>query len=144
MKINAELVKELRHKHAWSQEELAISTGLNLRTIQRIEREGSASLQSRKALASAFDIAIESLDFKEVSMVKKYEFKSIEIESKDGFLSGIAKAKLPNFTDILNHEGQQGWSLVQILTPDLAQGVWSGKSGRFIIIMQKEIIDESV
>ena len=52
MKINADVVLKARKQKSWSQEELAIASGLNLRTIQRIEREASASLQSKKALAS--------------------------------------------------------------------------------------------
>ena len=54
MKIKADLVLEARKRKAWSQDELAVASGLNLRTIQRIESEASASLQSKKALASAF------------------------------------------------------------------------------------------
>ncbi len=33
MKVNAEFIIELRHQKFWSQEELAIAAGLNLRTI---------------------------------------------------------------------------------------------------------------
>ena len=63
MKINAELVKKLRTEKSWSQEELAIVSGLNLRTIQRVEKEASASLQSKKSLASALEIDIQDLNF---------------------------------------------------------------------------------
>jgi predicted transcriptional regulator len=45
MKINAELVLALRGKKSWSQDELAVVAGVNLRTIQRVEKEASASLQ---------------------------------------------------------------------------------------------------
>ena len=38
MRVNAELILQMRRDKAWSQEELAIAAGLNLRTIQRIER----------------------------------------------------------------------------------------------------------
>jgi transcriptional regulator with XRE-family HTH domain len=65
MRINAELVVKLRKGKAWSQDELAIASGLNVRTIQRIETEASASLQSKKALASALDISIQDLGFEE-------------------------------------------------------------------------------
>jgi len=65
MRINAELVVKLRKDKAWSQDELAIASGLNVRTIQRVETEASASLQSKKALASALDISIQDLDFEE-------------------------------------------------------------------------------
>src|SRR5690606_10548343 len=68
MKINAELVVKLRKERSWSQEELAIASGLNLRTIQRIEKDGSASLQSRKALAAAFGIDSRDLDHEEIRM----------------------------------------------------------------------------
>ena len=49
-------------------EELAIASGLNLRTIQRIESYGSASLQSTKALAAALDIDTRDLDNEGVHM----------------------------------------------------------------------------
>lgn len=141
MKINSELVQTLRRKRSWSQEELAIATGLNLRTIQRIEKEGSASLQSRKAIASALDLSIEELDYEEPAMLKKYEFKTLEIAAEEGFLSGLNKPKLPNFAEIFNREGESGWQLVQILTPELAQGMWSGKTGKFVAVLQREKLD---
>ena len=68
MKINASLIIKLRKKKSWSQEELAIVSGLNLRTIQRIEKEASASLQSKKALASALEIDIRDLAYEEMQM----------------------------------------------------------------------------
>ena len=140
MKVNAQLILELRNKKSWSQDELAIASGLNLRTIQRIEKEASASLQSRKALASALDIDTLDLEYKESKKVKQYEYKTLEIENKEGFLTGIKKQKLPNLADIFNHEGKNGWLVVQILTPDLAQGVWSAKTGNMVALMQREIL----
>ena len=68
MKINADLVVKLRRKRSWSQDELAIASGLNLRTVQRIEKSASASLQSKKAVAAAFDIDTRDLDNEEIRM----------------------------------------------------------------------------
>jgi len=48
MHINADLVVGLRHRKSWSQEELAIASGLNLRTIQRIEADGTAAWATRQ------------------------------------------------------------------------------------------------
>lgn len=141
MKINAELVLELRTKKSWSQEELALVAGVNLRTIQRIEKEVTASLQTKKALASAFSIHISDLEPQEISKMKKYEYKTLEIQTKDGFFSGIKKYELPDFAGILNREGQEGWLLVQILTPGLIQGVWSGKTDNLLALFQREIIE---
>lgn len=70
MKINADLVVKLRRERSWSQDELAIASGLNLRTIQRIEKYASASLQSKKAVAAAFDIDTRDLDDHEEMRMK--------------------------------------------------------------------------
>jgi DNA-binding XRE family transcriptional regulator len=140
MKINAKLVIDLRNKKSWSQDELAIATGLNLRTIQRIENEASASLQSKKALASVFDINIHDLDYEEIVKMKQYEYKTLEIENKEGFLAGIKKSKLPDFAEIFNKEGKQGWLVIQILTPELAQNMWSAKTGNMVALLQREVV----
>jgi DNA-binding XRE family transcriptional regulator len=76
MKINAELVLKLRNQYSWTQEELAIAAGLNLKTIQRIEKKASASLQSKKALASVFNINTQDLDYEELQMKPCSECKS--------------------------------------------------------------------
>ena len=55
------IVKKLREKRNWSQEQLAILSGLNVRTIQRIERGNKASLESLKSLASVFEVDISKL-----------------------------------------------------------------------------------
>jgi DNA-binding XRE family transcriptional regulator len=68
MRVNAELVVKLRKERSWSQDELATAAGLNLRTIQRVEKYASASLQSKKALAAALDIDTRDLDTEEVRM----------------------------------------------------------------------------
>lgn len=141
MKINAELVLELRTKKSWSQEELALAAGVNLRTIQRVEKEATASLQTKKALASAFNLHVSDLELQEITKMKKYEYKTLEIETKDGFFSGIKKYALPDFAGILNKEGQEGWLLVQILTPGLIQGVWSGKTDEVVALFQRELIE---
>lgn len=61
MKLDSKLIKSEREKRAWSQQHLARVSGLGIRTIQRIENTGSASLESVKALASVFDMDIEKL-----------------------------------------------------------------------------------
>ncbi len=131
MKINAEFVIALRTKRAWSQDELAIAAGLNLRTIQRIENEASASLQSRKALASVFGISIHDLDYVEKPSMTKYEYKSIEMP----FRFGVLKQGTPDIEKVLNAEGDKGWRLRQILAP---AGASFGQSDRMIAILERE------
>ena len=55
------IIKNLRLKNAWSQEKLSELTTLSTRTIQRIEKDDSASLESLNLLASAFKLDIKEL-----------------------------------------------------------------------------------
>ncbi|MEX3009269.1 helix-turn-helix domain-containing protein [Hoeflea sp. TYP-13] len=55
------LVRKMRIDRGWSQETLAELTGLSVRTIQRIERGGKASLESLSALAAVFEVEIAAL-----------------------------------------------------------------------------------
>ena len=79
MKANVDLILRLRKDRAWSQEELALAAGLNLRTIQRIETEATASLQSMKALASAFEVNIRALEQEESAMLNELVGKEVTI-----------------------------------------------------------------
>lgn len=131
MRVNASLVVELRAKKAWSQEELSIASGLNLRTIQRVEKEAAASLQTVKALASAFSIGIQELELQEVPAMKKYEYKTVEMP----FRFGIMKQGTPDIEAILNAEGEDGWRLHQIVVP---AGSNFGQSEKMIAILERE------
>lgn len=62
MRVNGQLIKELRIKHSYSQEKLAEIVGVNLRTIQRIETHGAIALSTRRALAQALGVRPEELD----------------------------------------------------------------------------------
>ena len=55
------VVQEMRLKNGWSQQQLADISGLNVRTIQRIEQGQSASLESFKALGAAFNVDFSQL-----------------------------------------------------------------------------------
>ena len=57
MKIEADLVKKLREEKSWSQEHLAEVCGLSLRTIQRVEGEGTGSPETKMALSAAFGVS---------------------------------------------------------------------------------------
>lgn len=45
-------VKSLRQKHNWSQEQLAQLSGLNIRTIQRVEKGESVGCETMKKKAN--------------------------------------------------------------------------------------------
>lgn len=48
-------VRLFREMRQWSQEQLAEISGLNVRTVQRVEQGQAASLDTRRALARAFE-----------------------------------------------------------------------------------------
>lgn len=55
------IVRKLRLKRSWSQEQLAELSGLSVRTIQRAERGQSVGVESLKCLAAVFENQIEDL-----------------------------------------------------------------------------------
>jgi len=61
MKINAEKVIAERKSRAWTQQHLADACGVSMRTIQRVENNGSGSLETIKALASCFELDVAKL-----------------------------------------------------------------------------------
>lgn len=61
MHINSNRLRELRAARQWSQEQLAQLSGLNLRTIQRLESGAKISTESLRALAAVFEVPAESL-----------------------------------------------------------------------------------
>ncbi len=113
MRINAELAIELRNARAWSQEELAIAAGLNLRTVQRIESEGVASLQSKKALASAFNLETSDLDYHERPKMMKYKYKVLKYDMKWKSLETRLLTDFEAIEKELNELGSEGWELVK-------------------------------
>lgn len=61
MHIDSARLRELRTARQWSQEQLASLSGLNLRTIQRLESGAKISTESLRALAAVFEVPAESL-----------------------------------------------------------------------------------
>lgn len=73
------LVRKIRLEKGWSQEALAEMSGLSVRTIQRIERGGNASLETLSALAAVFEVDIATLST-ETSM---YTQRDVSEEERD-------------------------------------------------------------
>ncbi len=64
------ILKKLRVEKNWSQEQVAIFSGLSIRTIQRVESGQSASIETLKSIASVFEIDISKLT-EEIKVIDK-------------------------------------------------------------------------
>lgn len=131
MKVNTNQIMDLRKHRSWSQDELATAAGLNLRTIQRIENEGSASLESLKALAAALQVNLDSLKSMPEKRMTRFEYKTIVLP----FRMGIFKNGLPDIQTALNIEGQQGWQFKQMVMPSTDRGT----SDSMVVILERAI-----
>ena len=142
MKIDAALVVELRKERSWSQEELAVASGLNLRTVQRIEREGSISLQSKKALAAAFEVEATSLDYIEPTCVTQYEYKTVVLKSDATWISGWGKKKFNDgpfeIDSTINDYAAKGW---RVHTITYGNSVHGG-AGQAIVVFERSYLTE--
>lgn len=61
MKVSASIIKKLRNERGWSQEQLAIASGVSLRTIQRVEAEGVTSTGTAVCIAATYGVKLIEL-----------------------------------------------------------------------------------
>ena len=139
MKINTEQIILLRQDKAWSQEELALAAGLNLRTVQRIEREGVISLQSKKALSAAFDVAFETLDYEEPNEFVQYEYKTVVFKSDVSWISGWGKKTADTgpfkLDEQINLYGLEGWKVHTITHGSSVHG----GAGQVMVVFERQM-----
>jgi transcriptional regulator with XRE-family HTH domain len=89
MKLNSSKIQNLRALKCWSQDELATASGLSIRTIQRVEKNGIASLETTKALASVFDVTPN-----ELQVTEKIENLTFNFICKYAWLVAFALASI--------------------------------------------------
>lgn len=77
MRIDSVRIRAERQKRAWSQQHLATVTALGLRTIQRIEKEGTAAYESAQALAACFEVPLEALMTSDVAQAGSERLPSL-------------------------------------------------------------------
>ena len=88
------ILKELRISRHYSQEQLAQMSGLNVRTIQRIESGHNASLESLKCLAAALNVEISTLNQEKFMIDKKSDnWKNLPLLLKCWFVFNFLQAR---------------------------------------------------
>lgn len=85
----AKNVKGLRESKSWTQQHLADTAGILLRTVQRVEKGDGASLETLGALANAFDVTIELLKADVEGIFEKIR-QDEEAFRKDHYLVDVA------------------------------------------------------
>lgn len=104
MFVNAQLIRNKRLKRAWSQEHLAQTTGLGLRTVQRIESDGNASLETVKALAEEQAFAEEGIsgELPKRSWVKISQIRTLSVKRIGQRLTRISPEEMNAIIEGLN------------------------------------------
>ena len=89
-------VRHLRDARHWSQEELALMSGVDVRTVQRAEAGRPLSVDTLKALAAAFETTIEALQVSEEEIAvaveefnKSYKIIEMHVLSRSSELGEI-------------------------------------------------------
>src|SRR5690606_20399040 len=91
MQINKNFLRRERERRAWSQSHLAEVAGLSMRTVQRIEHSGIASMESTKALATALDLTLSKLTETSAEDIKQTEPQPV---SPCGIYCGLLRSRL--------------------------------------------------
>lgn len=75
------ILRKLRLKRGWSQDQLAEFSGLSVRTIQRIEHGRNPSIETAKSLAAVFEVDYSTFIPEESVMTEKETIALDEIEA---------------------------------------------------------------
>lgn len=92
MEVNADVIKQQRKTRGWTQQHLADACDVSLRTIQRVEREGSAANETVHALCAVFEIGRGQLSI--IPRVEESQLQTVKLRGQVIFvvlalLSGI-------------------------------------------------------
>lgn len=110
MAISQQKLVGFRKERGWSQEKLAAISGVSERTIQRAERDGTCSLETQMAIASAFEVSPSELVIKDTIDTVDAEFKTSWGGAVGLFVLGMAAPLIA----ILTAENGQ-WELISFL-----------------------------
>ena len=61
MLLNTDMIKQQRQQRGWTQEHVAALCDISVRTVQRAEKTGIASMETTQSLAVAFSVEDVSL-----------------------------------------------------------------------------------
>lgn len=89
------IVRKLRLRKGWSQDQLAELADVSVRTIQRIERGHKPSLETANALAAVFEVDVTTFTSEHDDMTQQEQLEHDEVRAMEyakgvkDFLSGV-------------------------------------------------------
>ena len=83
--MNEMRIATLRRERGWTQERLAETSGIAVRTVQRLERGNEASLETLSAIARALDVPVRELFAAEAAAAAA----ASEQAARDRFVAGF-------------------------------------------------------
>lgn len=122
--MRAKIVKEARVARAWPQQQLATISGVTLRTIQRLEKDGAASFETLRGVAQAFEMDVKDLNPFSVSTRGK---KPVSTDKKvyllSRLLTGKSVTEIVDGTDAyeITHDGANEKETIQAMRTVLLQ-----------------------
>ena len=126
-------IKKLRLQRAWSQEQLAECSGISVRTIQRLEKGGQMSLESRKAIAATFNL--DASEFIENDTVLSPEDSVISEQQTRKEVQNLKRF----YTKLIRYGFLMTFLLVinLISSPDYLWVIWPALGGGLFILWKE-------
>jgi len=117
VEVSHDKVKKLRLDNGWTQDQLARVAGLGYGTIQRIERDGRCSLDSKMALSSALGVSYLDLSSEGTNLLDRLFSIRIVLDG-----AGNYKSVKANDPELLQVPKNQIWgkNCAEILPPELS------------------------
>jgi transcriptional regulator with XRE-family HTH domain len=84
-------VKELREEHGWTQEHLASIAGMDVRTVQRVEKDITKGNEALMAISSAFGLTVGELGRK-YWIAESRPLQALTIRKGSDFAEAISRA----------------------------------------------------
>ena len=130
VKLNPAGVKKLRESKSWTQEHLATAAGVSLRTIQRMESDGSASAESRLAIAAALGVPVENIHLviETGDTARSSELRRIAIGTRWGY-AGLCLGTLASAAGIMNGSASPEQAATALGVLGAVAGITAGAIG---------------
>ena len=100
MEVRSDIIRQHRQAKGWTQQHLADAAGLSLRTVQRVEREGTTAKESAMAICATLTINLAELSV--IPKASPAELQPVRIQNPiitlaAGILLGIIAGALSTY-----------------------------------------------